>query len=129
MSNHWSVYCADCDEGHGSPRNHAAEGMAALVSHRTTWELVAEQVPEVMKVVYEGTCLYGYEVDPAWFLKHKGHTLVSRSEYGYFLRDCATHFKCGECSTGHICRRRTGHEGPHSGVRDYDPGQDEDPDA
>jgi hypothetical protein len=96
--------------------------MVAIIDAREVWERVAEVHPRNL-IVYEHEVLLGYTLSAEWFLEHRGHTLAVRSEYGYLLHDCSAQFTCGECKTAHICRRKKGHEGPHSTTRDYDPGE------
>jgi len=122
MSNYWSVYCITCNESHGNERNHGQDGMLAVIAAREVWEQVAE-VSEDATVNFDGPGLMDYLIQTSWFLRHRGHILAPRSEYGYLLEDCAEGFRCGECNTPHICRRRKGHAGKHSKVRDYDPSQ------
>ncbi len=122
MSNHWSVHCVDCNDDHGNPRNHAEDGMVALIAHREVWELVGERAPDVSELSYDGRVLSGYRVIPFWFLKHRGHVLAPQSEYGYLLDDCTKQFTCGECNTVHTCRRKKDHTGGHSRIRGYTPG-------
>jgi hypothetical protein len=127
MSNHWSVYCVDCSDSHGTAINRGGDGMAAIIKVRAAWEAVAvaEQVhdAESITINYDGHGLWDYQIDPGWFLIHKGHILAPRSEYGYLLDDCSANVTCGECGTIHTCHRKEGHDGVHSPARDYDPGE------
>lgn len=83
MSCDWNVHCVDCkDTHHFNDANHLQDLMLHLIAHRHLLEVVAplfEDVP--CPALIEIHTSWGY-IDASWFLAHRGHHLVARSEYG-----------------------------------------------
>lgn len=119
MSTHWHLLCLDCQEETGH-LNHGADQLLDI------WRKKARAIAELVRCggVDEMIICYGSELDPRFFAEHLDHQVVIRSEYGNMLRDCGQQFKCPTCDTLHDCRRKEGHEGEHSKVRDYDPSEE-----
>lgn len=109
MSCDWDVYCVECEEELGiSDANHKVETMRSIITNRSTMEALAvmgEEASVELKVDYL------YVTDLEFFLKHKGHRLAPRSEYGAIDGRCNERLKCGECETQHICKLESGHRG------------------
>ena len=73
----------------------------------------------------EVTRFGSYFINTEKLLKHKGHCIGIKSEYGYLLDDCNKEYKCDACGNIERCHRKKSHDGPCNKVRDYRPGKDE----
>lgn len=113
MSTDWDLYCCDCDEELGAPSSwpdryvvlsSAADLLAELAPHANRADLIVE--------------LSRQQVNLDWFVKHRGHRLVPRNEYGQCFDECGKDFRCGSCGHSKRCRRKKDHEGEHSEKRD-----------
>lgn len=83
MSCDWDIYCRTCNESHEFlDANHQEDLMWLLIAHSKE---IAALDPLINNSRFEVQlkCFYGY-VRPEWFVKHMGHDLVPRNEYGEF---------------------------------------------
>lgn len=88
MSHAWWIRCVDCDEHLDYVDANGASGLATmkrLISIATDLADIKEEIaafPEPIDLNLE----VHYITHPnalAWFVKHKGHTLRPRDEYGH----------------------------------------------
>jgi hypothetical protein len=82
MSCDWDIYCKTCDDNHGfSDANHQEELMWSIIDHAkeiSDLALLVTNSEEVRLISFYGP------LSPNWFVKHLGHELVTRNEYGEF---------------------------------------------
>lgn len=117
MSCDWNIKCVECgDIHHFNDANHAEELMVNLIRNALT---LAELHHHVSKLDIpwpaEGVTLktaYG-DVDFAFFRKHLGHTLRPFNEYGQYLGDCTSRYRCACCNSWLTCKKPEGHDGEH----------------
>ena len=84
MSEDWRVYCKTCNEEHHfDDANHREDLMWLLIDHAETISKLAPLIRDDRNWYISFKCCYG-DIDPEWFLKHLGHDLIPRSEYGKF---------------------------------------------
>lgn len=114
MSTDWDIYCLDCEEGMGlnnwdhherdvqdACRPEAAAALAALA--RVGLEMVDGIRPSSSMT----------SLDLSFYVKHEGHRLAPRSEYGEILGTCGKDIVCEHCGRRAYerCRLPMGHEG------------------
>lgn len=115
MSCDWDICCVECGEELGiSDANHKLETMRSIIANRSAMEALAEAAESADAVAGLDIDLrvdYVSLPDMGFFLRHKGHRLAPRSEYGTIDGRCNERLKCGVCETQHICKLDTGHRG------------------
>lgn len=129
MSCCYDVYCLTCHERLGlQDCNHQDEEMATIARLAPALATLARAVNAFLELAYkEPKNTIGIRVEGgwsdltiplSWFLKHEGHTLTVRDEYGHLIDECGTYYTCGACQSRKNCRRNKGHEGEHLDKRD-----------
>jgi hypothetical protein len=114
MSTRWHIHCLDCDDGHHFENaNRMESAMLALIKHR---HAIAALDPLARDQEFSLTFeIWGAgAIDTSWFVKHAGHHLRPKDEYGRLLGQCGEYVTCGECSSRHHCALEHGHEPPCS---------------
>lgn len=97
MSNYWELYCRDCDSEHTfTNSNHCDKEIAALIKH-------ADAIATMAGTGIELKCDLG-QLDADWFLRHLGHNLIPRDEYGSLMGSCGKYFDCKDCKHPHQSR-------------------------
>ena len=112
MSTDWNVHCVDCNDTlRFDDANHQDQLMQLLCTHADAIASLAPLFVEATGQDLELRTFWG-RVDPAWFLRHRGHRLVPISEYGDLLTQCIELVRC-ECGSMRRCTRDRGHDGDH----------------
>lgn len=119
MSTDWDVWCVPCDEPvtRFCDANHMDKECAGLIGDRASIEAFAELKFEqaVFEATLNGSGRSQWSFDSKEFLKHRGHALKPRDEYGGWSDECYEYVICAgaNCGHGHRCVLKDGHEGPH----------------
>lgn len=86
MSQYYSIKCLNCDDVHGlgEDSNRAGQELAEFLESRKGFEELGLILPlyPVMPF-WKRDPSYPSTVQAGWFAEHKGHEVVSWSEYGY----------------------------------------------
>lgn len=115
MSRDWGFYCATCDEegwGRYGDFNHQEQGFKDLLPHLPFFAEVARRG---FDVDFESLGVYGNQRSglAAWALKHDGHRILVRSEYGEISEHCGRSVNCPTCGGDRLhCGLPDGHDGP-----------------
>lgn len=113
MSCNWDVYCVDCDEHVGMSVNHGEEFVRVLVRRREIFESLGLAFEEEKFLLWDPIIkMGGVYVDVDFFVKHRGHVLRPRNEYGEFDGMCKANFKCSSC--GPVTCDRKDHSMAHN---------------
>lgn len=81
MSCDWSVACLDCDEDIGiTDANHCEVGARRMAADAHRLATVPGLVIDIQHTY--GICGYPPTAATDWFLKHAGHRIRARNEYG-----------------------------------------------
>lgn len=112
MSRDWDVVCVDCDAELGlSDANHMDEMCQEIVKAAPALAVLGRANPRAVVSFYpDNPDMFRFKA--AFFVDHEGHRLMPRDEYGGYLTQCAEYIRCGECGTGHRCRRKPDHPPP-----------------
>jgi hypothetical protein len=116
VSTYWFVNCETCHEKCGDLwGNHQSEGAARIVAAAPKLALVPGL--RVNTYVSFGFCddhgEPGSYVDTDWFVKHAGHKIVAKSQYGEIDGTCAERADCPTCGNRGYCKLDRGHENDH----------------
>lgn len=120
VSTNWDVWCEDCSDKLGMD-NCTSEDSAWLLARNADAIAVFSEAQEALKEVRwdceADLTRCGRIVDTAWFVRHRGHRLVPKNEYGRLATQCHAHVKCSACGHTQHCKRGRGHDGEHSATR------------
>jgi len=109
VSRDWSVACLDCDDDVGiRDANHAEEGCRKLASDAPKLALMPGLIIDY-RATY-GIGGYG-TVSTDWFVRHAGHRIRARDEYGEADGTCGKDAKCNCCERRFACGRDAEHGG------------------
>lgn len=119
MSTDYDFHCvtcgSDCNLG---DYNHAGAGLASVLARRADVEAAAAGLDALGA---SGVYQLGEHGDAgrvvAFFVRHRGHEVRVRDEYGRFWTDCGAWFACRECGHSRSCVLPKGHAGEHSDKR------------
>jgi hypothetical protein len=115
VSTDWHYYCETCDEdgwGYGADLNHQGDALKDLLVH---FPLLARLAAAGLDVDPESLNVSGaYRVHglAQWVLKHEGHVIRVKSEYGDIDGECSKRIKCTGCGGNRQrCGLPEGHDG------------------
>ncbi len=112
----------DCDEEMGiGDANHKEDFMWDLVDLAPQLAALGEAVNRLPEnrgsadspVFMLCNWAQNMKADVSWFVKHRGHKLRPKNEYGDWSGQCPEKVVCGECATYQKCCFQIGHEGQH----------------
>jgi hypothetical protein len=109
VSTDWTIFCLDCQQNLTclSP-SISKKDLAALIRHAGALAALAPLFAEAEWLEMKDCSQY---VDPKDFVKHGGHRLTLRDEYGRFDDSCGAQFQCcPQCDYRHTCNLPKGHE-------------------
>lgn len=111
MSADYHIHCEACDERHPTETRREDDLLTLLSQRHLLAELseFADRLHDVSLKAEFGVV----DLDAAlwWFLRHRGHRLVVRDEYGGLHDQCHQNIACGECGSRKRCGLKHGHEG------------------
>ena len=99
--------------------NHGEDELVLLIK---IFDSLCDLIPVLQEIEVDLTRYNCYFIDTEEFVKHKGHNIGVKSEYGYLLDDCNKEYRCDACGAIERCRRKKEHDGPCNKIRDYKPG-------
>jgi hypothetical protein len=113
VSCRWDIKCLDCNETHVfHEANHMDGLMLALCRHPEAIAALADVFADVGQYTEIKIHTYHGSIDPTWFRKHLGHSIMPIDEYGRLYNQCQERIECN-CGGLHDCVLDINHEGDH----------------
>ena len=120
MSTHWDLVCTTCSASACIDWNHGEGELLAFLRDDGVAKVAAVASIDLAPrgyhklVVGIGPAPSGNATDLGSFcLKHLGHTIVVRNEYGVDSGKCGRSYSCAYCKASHQCTLQVGHAGGH----------------
>lgn len=114
MSNHWTLWCLDCEEEScmGDDFNNREEILLELWRWRQTIAEVEDARTSGALDLEVRIDSGNTWIDAAFFLKHKEHNVKPRDEYHHISGSCTKRIAgCPTCEGSVVCKLSENHEG------------------